>query len=102
MSAFRHSEGFLFLSIVFLVWQVESVSYHETAGSTENRTPEGAERHEVSGVELKRFSRAVSDTDLWHVDEYNELPEMKNNRSELKSNTGGDTSQEDNYPDEAL
>ncbi|KAI8543265.1 hypothetical protein RHMOL_Rhmol08G0203500 [Rhododendron molle] len=81
--------------------EVQSVSYHETAGSTENLTPEGAERHEVSGVELKRFSRAISDTDLRHVDEYNELAEMKNNRSELKSNTGGDTSQEDNYPDEA-
>lgn len=36
------------------------------------------------------------------MDELSELTEMKNERSELKSDTGGDASQEDNDPDEVL
>lgn len=81
--------------------EVEKVSYHETVGSTDNPSTEGADRREVSGVELERFSRVNSGTNLWHVDEFSELAEMKNERSELKSDTGGDVSKEDNDPNEA-
>lgn len=36
------------------------------------------------------------------MDEFNELAELKNERSELKSDTGGNASQEDNDPNEVL